>query len=97
MDPVNKSDLSCYNVFSNSPIVSTDVKGDNDDWFQDDSNGSIRWIDSNMDTYVDLDGKSFSNIGTSITIETKSDIKTPSDIQRTLHNKCPVFRIHHLW
>lgn len=80
VDPVIKSDLSCYSVFSNSPIVSTDVKGDNDDWFQDDSNGSIRWIDSNADTYVDMDGKSFSNIGTSITIETKSDIKTPTDI-----------------
>ena len=80
IDPVSKAFLSDYCTFGNNPILYLDPSGAD---FYKDKKGKIMWIEKHdkIGSTAMINGKKFTNIGTSITVRTNSEIRLPTDIE----------------
>jgi RHS repeat-associated protein len=75
IDPIYKSGISNYLVLGNNPILNIDPNGA--DWFRN-NNGDIKWDNSRESSLGEGDSR-WSNIGSTINIETGSFIAADND------------------
>lgn len=79
LDPISKHFLSSYSAFGDNPILYKDPSGAD---FYRDKKGNILWNDKRgkEGSRFKINGKRYTNIGTSITLRTNSEIRLPTDI-----------------
>jgi|GEM_PF-4168856 len=79
VDPIPKHFLSNYSVFGGNPLLYSDPSGA--DFFKD-KKGNIVWNNHHgkEGSKFKIKGKRYTNVGTSLTIRTNSEIRLPTDI-----------------
>jgi len=55
--------LSPYNYVQNNPVSRTDPNGALDDWYRNEKSGEVKWFASTAEGFSDLEGNSWSNLG----------------------------------